>query len=1093
MASTTVKLTCTSYSPTTFDSTKILGNNADDANVYISLGGNTLYLNFDLSSYYQQYTVTSVVARGVVYGSSSQISVSVNGLTLAQSYPPGQAQPSGITAEDIGSSDYRISFNALSFAITGNTAEFTLTFTNVSYFEGADIILTYDAPVRPQPGSGQASAMLTPKTIGFLDSTYGTYTDKKYCYANADNANYAEMTFVSQYYPYVTPQAYGYTYFVENQPDINYIQSVYMCIKAVNWRIIYVRDASNNNLVTIQPYGQTQPDTVTITPDGDAYFILVNVTTFSDSQLDGIRLYVSGTTSTPKCDFYGSDLYIIYYTKTPTPRPALPSGYYRAVLTPTLLYTTSSSWASNNYGRDVTNATYNTVVNTPSSTYSSGAYAVRGFDFSQVPSGAKVVSWTARVKAYQVGVDTSHAASSTIPLPSGQISMYAGRFYLDDRTGDTLNLFSRPIQGYGNDPEPTQLSDFSTSYGGTLIDWDTLKSYGDDVGFYIILYNQTSGEQSRLIFYGAEIEVIYCLPSNLTLTVTNHSTNYGTVTPSGTISVPYGTEQTITIDKTYGQDTILLLNDYLDCSSDIVSPGTTASTSTVLGTYTLISGSFNSSGGTYFSGLVGKGYDNSTQTTTNYYASSSSQNAVFTYDVGITTLPSNATITDMYLMVNGHAESTSNASEYMCVQLKSGSTYFSDMLNFKSVGTSNSTQKVQATSMPTVAQLAAMKVECQLGYYGGALNGATLFVEYSSGSASGKYDYTFKVTKDAQIDVYIDLNPSQGLCSVSATKTGTGYSDYGLLAPTAIYLVPPRTSVPITIIPQNRIRPVFLYADGDDVTGSLSHTEYALSELNEYKTSEFTVVSGGFYDLSTGDYDYTTEDNFRDVLTGTSENIVYAGPAGSGVNDHVILTYDIGAVLPQTAHVESVNIQFNIEGDPDHVNDTDYYYKVSVISGEKTLADLDDYSSSATKYPYWMPLSWTIAHAGLLPSVEELANMKLRLEMGKYGGGISTPFVNVTYSTNTSYYSYTYTTGDAAGYSGYSLEYRTDSFHTLLKKNSQGNWVVASTGISRCGNYMMMSMGTSVWKKENGTWTRKSNLVTALNDNDRAEYVDLTS
>lgn len=149
----------------------------------------------------------------------------------------------------------------------------------------------------------------------------------------------------------------------------------------------------------------------------------------------------------------------------------------------------------------------------------------------------------------------------------------------------------------------------------------------------------------------------------------------------------------------------------------------------VLGTYTLTSGGFNGSGGTYFSGIVGKGY-NGTQTTSNYYSSGSSTRAYFTYDVSFD-VPSNATITAVSVKCNGHAESTSQSNEYMTFQLKSGSTTFTTLYNFKSAGTSNTTITRTATTLPTVAQLASMVLECSLGYYGGAINGATVYVTYT--------------------------------------------------------------------------------------------------------------------------------------------------------------------------------------------------------------------------------------------------------------------------------------------------------------------------------------------------------------------------
>lgn len=91
----------------------------------------------------------------------------------------------------------------------------------------------------------------------------------------------------------------------------------------------------------------------------------------------------------------------------------------------------------------------------------------------------------------------------------------------------------------------------------------------------------------------------------------------------------------------------------------------------------------------------------------------------------------------------------------MCAQLISGSTNLSEELNFKDVGTSNSTQTLEATTLPTVSQLAAMKLQCRLGYYGGAINGATAHVEYETGGSITHYTYTFEVSSNATIVVTI--------------------------------------------------------------------------------------------------------------------------------------------------------------------------------------------------------------------------------------------------------------------------------------------------------------------------------------------------
>ena len=105
------------------------------------------------------------------------------------------------------------------------------------------------------------------------------------------------------------------------------------------------------------------------------------------------------------------------------------------------------------------------------------------------------------------------------------------------------------------------------------------------------------------------------------------------------------------------------------------------------------------------------------------------------------------------MMVNGHAESTSQSNEYMCARLISGSTNLSDELNFKSIGTSNSTQTVTANVTPTVAQLENLKVQCRLGYYGGAINGATVYLTYE---VSGVY-YTYSTTISGNMTIAVTI------------------------------------------------------------------------------------------------------------------------------------------------------------------------------------------------------------------------------------------------------------------------------------------------------------------------------------------------
>ena len=55
-----------------------------------------------------------------------------------------------------------------------------------------------------------------------------------------------------------------------------------------------------------------------------------------------------------------------------------------------------------------------------------------------------------------------------------------------------------------------------------------------------------------------------------------------------------------------------------------------------------------------------------------------------------------------------------------------------------------------------------MVLECTLGYYGGAINGATCYVEYDIGGGTvDHYTYTYTVDGDATIAVVIGGSQSQ--------------------------------------------------------------------------------------------------------------------------------------------------------------------------------------------------------------------------------------------------------------------------------------------------------------------------------------------
>jgi len=359
---------------------------------------------------------------------------------------------------------------------------------------------------------------------------------------------------------------------------------------------------------------------------------------------------------------------------------------------------------------------------------------VNGFNFDDVPSNADVTDFKVKIRAYRSSYMATGNTNYRISLASQASNSY--------KIGNT-----------------TLSSDITTTAGGTVYEiptgsltWDTIKGYGSNFSIDIPLRNSSTSSSNYpyVYVYGAEIEVTYTMPNPRTVTTT--LTGNGIIDPSGTETYYDDDEYNLVVTPTNASDTVTATKNGTTITLTQHSGGESTE-SNVLGEYSLISGGLNGSGATYFQGIVGRGYDTSTTTTSNYYSSGSGTNAVFQYDVGFTDIPDNATIKNLYMMANGHAESTSNSSEYMCVQLKSGNTELSERYNFKSAGTSNSTQTINATTLPTAAQLENLVVECTLGYYGGAINGVTVFLTYE---VSGVY-YTYSTTINGDMTVVVTI------------------------------------------------------------------------------------------------------------------------------------------------------------------------------------------------------------------------------------------------------------------------------------------------------------------------------------------------
>ncbi len=416
----------------------------------------------------------------------------------------------------------------------------------------------------------------------------------------------------------------------------------------------------------------------------------------------------------------------------------IPSNYARSNTN----YVTVSN-PDNMYNNTDHTSNYCTLRGRAGRSSNSTYYAfINGFNFDDVPSNATVTGFRVLIRAYR------------------------GSYMASGNTNYRMSLASQASNSYkiGNTTLSEDITTSSTS-GGVVYEfpipssltWDTLKNYGSDFSIDIPLRNSSTSSSNYPYVYvsGAEIEVTYTIPNPRTVTTT--LSGNGEIDPSGTETYYDGDEYNLTVIPTNSSDTVTATKNGSSITLTQHAGGESTETK-VLGEYTLVSGGFNGSGASYFQGIVGHGHDTSSATTSNYYSSGNGTIAVFTYDVPFTDIPDNATITSLYMLVNGHAESTSQGSEYMCAQLISGSTALSDELNFKSVGTSNSTQTVTANVTPTIVQLENLKVQCRLGYYGGAINGATVYLTYE---VAGVY-YTYSTTIDGNMTIVVTIGGGSG-------------------------------------------------------------------------------------------------------------------------------------------------------------------------------------------------------------------------------------------------------------------------------------------------------------------------------------------
>ena len=175
-------------------------------------------------------------------------------------------------------------------------------------------------------------------------------------------------------------------------------------------------------------------------------------------------------------------------------------------LVPSTYYLSSTSYLSvsnaTNMYNNTDNTSYATVTNSRSSTTSYYIY-LRGFNFSAIPEGAIINSFTVKLKARESGVSTS---TSYKPYLANGTTTINGSCDVITTTATTH------------------------TFTGITADWEDIVGYGSNFGIRINCRRASRNTTSYMYIYGAEIEVDYTIPVHYDVTI-NNSTS-ATVTAS---------------------------------------------------------------------------------------------------------------------------------------------------------------------------------------------------------------------------------------------------------------------------------------------------------------------------------------------------------------------------------------------------------------------------------------------------------------------------------------------------------------------------------------------------------------------------------
>lgn len=653
---------------------------------------------------------------------------------------------------------------------------------------------------------------------------------------------------------------------------------------------------------------------------------------------------------------------------------------------------------------------------------------LKGFDWTEydnLPSGSTITSVTIKIRGYKTG-----GSNTTLAIYN-----------------DTTSISN--MSGYFNSTDTT------VTYNATS-NIATLRTYGANLGIRIPVTRSSRNTATYTYVNGAEILIEYEPPAvtkekyDITTTLSQENGATGSIDPLGTTQVEEDDSFTLLIYPGSPDYLVTVSDNGSDKSSSLVekelaSGGSASSNIT----------SYNASGSlstaTAFSNANGKGYDAST-TTSNGYCSTSGSTVTVTYGFDFSSVPSNAEITSVRCRVSGHAESSSNSNEHCDCQVYKGSAAAGTQKSFKSTGTTNTVLDLNDLGSWTRAELDTLTLHVIVGYYGGAINGATVDVEYTvpGEEASVYYEYTLTTIQAAHtiaVTIKLDSSEPSPLTITPTLELINGAT--GTIDPSSAQTVRYEHDYSIKIYPGQPNYTVTITDNGVSKTSSLIKTE------NELPTSGV---------LSSVIQAYTKTGTFQneDALSGavgngydtTNQSTANAYCQTQNSTATYNYTFDFSN-LPANATITSVRCR--VSGHCENASQAQEHMEIQLYCGDTARGSelsFKDTGTTNTVLDLNDSGTWTKA---------ELNDLKLVVTVGYYGGGINGATVDVTYSLP----------GGLETYYTYDLTDVTED-HTLNIKISASKDVI----------YLKISGAwkktVKVYKKVNGSWIEQYDLTTVF-------------